>query len=125
MRRGLHGVTSAFRLAIASGRKLISNVSISTAMLLLVGVALSGYAVFGVEYYMMERAHRALLTSNSTYIEFEDYVRSAATSLQVASFAVTSSKALSEETVRSAAADFFDAALAASDANKVPALKLK
>jgi len=94
-------------------------------MLLLVGVTLSGYAVFGVEYYMIERSHRALLKNNSTYIEFEDYLRSAAMSLQVASFAATSSPALSDETLRSAAADFVDAALAASDANKVPALKLK
>ncbi|MGO9700537.1 MAG: methyl-accepting chemotaxis protein [Xanthobacteraceae bacterium] len=94
-------------------------------MLLLVGVTLSGYAVFGVEYYLIERAHRALLKNNSTYIEFEDYLRSAAMSLQVASFAATGSPALSEETLRSAAADFVDAALAASDANKVPALKSK
>ena len=104
-------------------RGLVLRVSISRWMLLLVGVTLAGYAAFGIEYYLIERAQRELLKSNSIYIEFEDYVRSASTSHQIALFAATHAGAMQIDTVRTTAADFVEAARAASIANKVAALK--
>ena len=64
--------------AVAGCRNAMLSVSVTRWMLLLVGITLTGYTVFGVQYYLFERAHRELLRNNSTYIEFEHHVRAAA-----------------------------------------------
>lgn len=92
-------------------------------MLVLVGVALAGYAVFGIEYYLIDRSHRDLLKTNSTYIEFEEAVRSASASHQLALFAAAHAEAMPDGTVRTTASEFVEAARAASNENKVAALR--
>lgn len=91
-------------------------------MSLLVGITLAGYAVFGIEYYLIDRAHRDLLKTNSTYIEFEEFIRWSSVSHQLAVFAAEHSAAMPAETVRSTAANFVEAARATAAANKVAAL---
>jgi methyl-accepting chemotaxis protein len=92
-------------------------------MLLLVGIAVSGYGAFGVAYYRTESVHQALLHDNSTYIQFEQYVRSAEASRLMASLALTASSALSTDQVRSTAVGFVEAARTAANANRVTALE--
>jgi len=118
-------LTSAARSAVATCRHAMLSVSVTTWMLLLIGVTLAGYAVFGIEYYLFERAHRDLLKNNSTYIEFEHHVRAAANSYEMAQFAASNAAGLPADTVRSTAAEFVDAIRAAARANKVPALEFQ
>jgi methyl-accepting chemotaxis protein len=104
-------------------RRLAFRVSISRWLLLLVGVSLIGYAVFGVEYFLIESAHRDLLKRNSTYIELENYVRSASTNHQIAMFAAAHTVSVPENAVRTSATDFVEAARAAAAENSVAALQ--
>ena len=117
--------TSAFQSAVATCRKAMLNVSVTRWMLLLIGVTLAGYAIFGIEYYLFERAHRDLLKNNSIYIEFEHHVRAAANSHEIAQFAASNAAALPADTVRSSAAEFVEAIRSAAKANKVPALEFQ
>lgn len=89
---------------------------------MLVGITLAGYAVLGVEYYLIDRSHRDLLKANSTYIEFEESARTAYVSHRMAELAATNAAAMPVDAVRSAAAEFVEAANAASAANTVAAL---
>jgi methyl-accepting chemotaxis protein len=101
------------------------RVSLASWMLALVGVTLAGYLVFGIQYYLFEQAHRALLKNNSTYIEFEHHARAAASSHEIAQFAAANAAALPADTVRSSATAFIEAARSAADANTVPALEFQ
>jgi methyl-accepting chemotaxis protein len=101
------------------------SVSVTTWMLVLVSVTLAGYAVFGVQYFMFERAHRDLLKNNSTYIEFEQHVRAAANTHEKALFAAANAAALPVDTVRATAGEFIAAIRAAAGANKVTALEFQ
>ena len=123
MRKAQHAGGSIFQTILSSLRHLAFRISISIWLLLLVGVSLIGYSVFGVEYYLIERSHSQLLKKNSVYIEFENYIRIAASKHRIASFAVTHTGAVADGAVRAAAAGFVEAARAASAANKVDALK--
>ena len=111
--------------AVAGCRNAMLSVSVTRWMLLLVGITLTGYTVFGVQYYLFERAHRELLRNNSTYIEFEHHVRAAANSFEKAQFAASNASALPADTVRSSATEFVDAIRDAAKANKVPALEFQ
>jgi len=116
---------SFVRSAVAACRNAMLSVSVTRWMLLLVGITLTGYTVFGVQYYLFERAHSELLRNNSTYIEFEHHVRAAANSYEKTLFAASNAAALPEETVRSSATEFVDAVREAAKANKVPALEFQ
>ena len=118
-------LTSALRYAVPACREAMLSVSVTWWMLLLIGVTLAGYAVFGIEYYLFERAHRDLLKNNSTYIEFEHHVRTAANSHEIAQFAAGNAAALPADTVRSTAAEFVEAVRTAAKANRVPALEFQ
>ena len=104
-------------------RRLVLRISVSLWMFLLVGITLAGYAVFGIEYYLIDRAHHELLKTNFTYIEFEDYVRSASTNRQIALLTVSHVGATQIDEIRTAATEFVEAARAAATANKVVALQ--
>ena len=84
---------------------------------------MTGYAVFGIEYLLSERAHSDLLRKNSVYIEFENYVRIASANHQIAMFAVANAAAMPNSAVRSSAAGFAETARAAAAENKVEALR--
>lgn len=112
-----------FQRVLSWLRRLAFRISISKWLLVLVGVSLIGYAIFGVEYFLIERAHSDLLKKNSVYIEFENYVRTASTSHKIATFAVTRAGPVTDDAVRTSAADFVEAARAAAAENKVEALK--
>lgn len=99
------------------------RVSFSRWMMVLVGVTLAGYVAFAGEYYLIDRAHRDLLKANSTYIELEESISAASVSHRLAVFAATHSEAMPSEAIRSTALEFAQAAIAASAANKVPALE--
>ncbi len=112
-----------FQRNLSSLRRLAFRVSISRWLLLLVGASLTGYAVFGIEYLLSERAHSDLLRKNSVYIEFENYVRIASANHQIAMFAVANAAAMPNSAVRSSAAGFAETARAAAAENKVEALR--
>jgi methyl-accepting chemotaxis protein len=111
-----------FRRAWAWLRRLAFRISISKWLLVLVGVSLIGYSVFGVEYFLIERAHSDLLKKNSVYIEFENYVRVASTNHKIATYAVAHAGVMADDAVRASAADFVEAVRAAAAENKVEAL---
>lgn len=112
-----------FRSAIANWQFLARRISISKWMLLLIGLALSSYAVFGLQYYISEAAHRELLRSNSTYIEFERQIRAAYASHQLASFIARHADGLPAAAIKSAASQFVEAARAAKAMNTVSAFE--
>lgn len=112
-----------FQRASSRLRRLALRISISKWLLLLVGVSLAGYSIFGVEYFLIERAHRDLLRKNSVYIEFENYIRSASTSHKIATYAVTHAGLAADGAIRAAATDFVEAVRAAAAENKVEALE--
>jgi hypothetical protein len=74
------------------------RISLSNWILILVLTALSGYALFGFEYYRTEQAYRELLERNSVYIQFEQSIRAVATAHEVATIA-TGLQELAWETV--------------------------
>lgn len=123
MERPIDSRKPASRFAIAVCRTVIRRMSISKWMLLIVGVALSGYAIFAFEYYTMANAHRELLRNNSTYAEFERRIRDVSASHQIALFAATNATSLAPETVKSTAVQFIETARAASKANTVSAFE--
>ena len=98
------------------------RISLSMWILFLVLTSLVGYAVFGVEYYRTEKAHRELLARNSVYIQLEQSVRDAAAKHATATIAAENTGALPADTVRVAAQAFAEAARVASQANSVLAL---
>jgi hypothetical protein len=123
MERPIDSRKPASRFAIAVCRTVIRRLSISKWMLLIIGLALCGYAVFAFEYYTMANAHRELLRNNSTYIEFERQMRDVSASHQVALFAATNAANLPLETVKSTAVQFVEAARSAAKANTVSAFE--
>jgi len=123
MERPIDSRKHASRFAIAVCRTVIRRLSISKWMLLIIGLALCGYAVFAFEYYTMANAHRELLRNNSTYIEFERQMRDVSASHQVALFAATNAANLPLETVKSTAVQFVEAARSAAKANTVSAFE--
>lgn len=100
-----------------------SRISLSRWMFVIIGVTLTSYAAFGIEYYLIDRSYRDLLRANSTYIEFEDVIRSVSMNHRLAVFAATHAESMPVETVRTTAKDFVEAARVASDANKIIALQ--
>lgn len=100
-----------------------SRISLSRWMFAIIGVTLTSYAAFGIEYYLIDRSYRDLLRANSTYIEFEDVIRSVSMNHRLAVFAATHAESMPVETVRTTAKDFVEAARVASDANNVIALR--
>jgi uncharacterized protein len=97
--------------------------SISKWMLLLIGFALCGYAIFTFEYYTIANGYHELLQDNSTYVELERHVRDVSTSHHFAMFVATNVAALPAETVKSAAVQFVEAARSAAKANTVSAFE--
>ncbi len=104
-------------------RGLIFRMSLSRWILLLVGVALAGYTVFGIGYLLIEREHQDLLKRNSVYIQLEQSVRTAQSAEQITQSMVEHAGGLAPDKIRSAAQTFVAAAREASEANTVNALK--
>lgn len=98
------------------------RISLSTWILLLVGTALAGYAVFALEYYLADQEHRELLLRNTIYIQLEQSVRAAEAQYRIASTVAGHSNALPPEAVRSSAVSFAKAVRAAAEANPVALL---
>lgn len=91
-------------------------------MLILVTLALCGYAAFCAVYYATTQSHRDSLRANSTYIEFERDIRDVASSRQIALTASLSEDAVHPGHTGAAARRFVDLARSAVRANSVPAL---
>jgi methyl-accepting chemotaxis protein len=107
---------------LAKFRALLGRISLSAWMFILVAVAVSGYGILGLKYFLVEHQHRELLKNNSVYIELEQFVLAAKANYRIALTAAQHADALPPEVVRAAAVDFVAAARAAADANGVPAL---
>lgn len=118
-------VTFAYQAAVSACRKATAKISLTKWMLVLVGVTVVGYVAFGIQYYLIDRSHRELLTNNSIYIQFENDVRAVASSYQIAQFAAANARALPAETLRAAANEYVAAVRAAWKANKVAALEFQ
>ena len=101
----------------------IFHMSLSRWILLLVGISLAGYAVFGIGYILVEREHQELLKRNSVYIQLEQSIRAAQSAEQIAERIVEHAENLAPDKIRSAAQAFVTAAREASEANTVDALK--
>lgn len=113
----------AIRLLIAACHTLVEQISISKWMLMLVALALCGYAAFAFGYYATTQAHRNSLRANSIYIEFEREVRDAAASHQIASMATIPAKALDPGLAKEAAARFVESVRSAAKANTASAFQ--
>jgi methyl-accepting chemotaxis protein len=107
---------------VARFRQIVLRLPLSRWMLVLVVLAVLGYGVMGLRYYVLEMRQEELFKNNSIYIELEQAVQGAKASHRIAVMAAHNAAALPVETVRSTAAGFVDAARAAGAANKVAAL---
>jgi hypothetical protein len=96
---------------------------ISKWIALLIALALCGYAAFAIKYQSIANQQRDLLRSNTTYIDLERLVRDISASHKYATLVVAQTTALPEETVKSSAKEFVDAARSAAKSNTVPALE--
>jgi methyl-accepting chemotaxis protein len=114
-------MTRLGRLATAC-RRAMWRLPVATWMAVLVAVALSGYAVFGLQYFLIEQAHRQQLVANSNYIDIERYIVATRASYELAWNAMVNAKGLSTDTVREAAEAFVTDAEAANAANTIPGL---
>lgn len=90
-------------------------------MLILVALALCGYAALFFVYYATTQAHRDSLRANSTYIEFERHIRDAASIQQIALTASLSDRAANSRLARAAVIRFVESARSAAKNNTVPA----
>lgn len=90
---------------------------------LTIGLALFGYAIFAFEYYSIANRYRELVQNNTTYIELERLVRDASASHKYALLAAAQAATLPEETVKSSASEFIEAARLAAKSNTIPALE--
>ncbi len=96
---------------------------ISKWIALLIALALCGFAIFAIKYQSLADQQRDLLRNNTTYIDLERLVRDASASHKYATLVASQTTALPEETVKSSAKEFVDAARSAAKLNTVPALE--
>jgi methyl-accepting chemotaxis protein len=122
MIRHLSPVMTGDDTVLARCRRLMLHVPLSAWMLILVTVAVAGYAIVGFKYYAVEQQHQELLKNNSTYIELDQLMRAASADYWIALSLAQSGAELPQETVRSAAMAFVNSARAASSSNTVAAL---
>jgi methyl-accepting chemotaxis protein len=121
--RTLSGTGTGIRTLAATARDAVMlRTSLSFWILLLVVVTLSGYATFGIKYYLVEWDHRELLRSNSVYVQLEQTIRAAMANYRIAQHAAESADLLPVARVRSATQAFAESAREASAANRVAAL---
>ena len=100
-------------------RDLMFRIPLSAWMLILVVVALSGYAVFGLKYYAIQNEHGTLLRNNSTHIELEQEVLTIKAAYRVA---VSAAQFGIGDDVRAGSKEFVDALITTAASNKVAAL---
>jgi methyl-accepting chemotaxis protein len=122
MAHSLAGNSALGGSILVRGRAAMARISLAGWMLILVVVALSGYAVFGLKYYLADHQHRKLLSDNSIYIEMEQRVQALAAAHKIALSAARHADVLPSGDVRAAAEGFVEAARAAASTNDVPAL---
>ena len=122
MTLNVEGVLAGGGSVLGKCRKLILRVSLSMWMLALVLLAVTGYAVLGVQYLFNENEQRDLLRQNSIFIELEQRIQAVQANHQVALIVALNAAALPAQTLRRATTEFVASALEAADANRIRAL---
>ena len=123
MKSHLTETAAAGRQARSRYGGLASRVSLSMWILLLVAVSIAGYALFGIEYYQIEKEHQNLLTRNSVYMQLEQTVQAIHSAHQMAQTLAEHADAVGPDKIRSTAQAFVEAAREAAATNPVEALK--